>query len=342
MSTTAEAPKRLLSFRCTKTPVGWAAAGAAVGTIGSAYMQGEAARDAARTQGQGADAASQVTRDMFDITRFQQQPFIQSGYGANDVLSRLMGLAPSPRGGAGGTGGMITTPGTINQSAPGMPDWQQYLLDNPDVAADAYFGTRPELHYQRHGRGEGRAMPTIQAPTTAPGGGEFDEQGYAQDNTGLSTGFLTQLFGPEQFKAGMDPGYQWRLQQGAQGVMNTAAAGSGALSGPALRALMEYNQGAASQEFGNAFNRFQTQQGNIFQRLTSMAGLGQNAAANVGNNAMTAGGQIGSNIVGAANAGAAGQIGVANAYGGALSDLGATGAWAWMNRPKTPTAETTG
>jgi hypothetical protein len=313
-------------------PVGWAAAGAAVAGVGSAAMSADAAKDAARTQQQGAAAASDVQRDMFDISRVLQQPFIQSGYGANDVLSRLMGLAPGGAGGSGAAGGRLAG-GGINPNAAGMPDWQQYLIDNPDVAGNPTFAKNPALHYERHGRHEGRNVPKFQESTAGAGGGEIDpETGYAKDNTGLDTGFLTQLFGPEQFKAGMDPGYAWRLQQGAQGVMNTAAAGSGSLSGPALKALMEYNQGAASQEYGAAFNRFQTQQGNIFQRLTSMAGLGQNAAAGVGNQAVATGGNIGANIVGGANAAAAGQVGAANAWGGALSDLGAVGGWYAMNR----------
>lgn len=317
-------------------PVGWAAAGAAVAGIAGAAMESDAAHDAARTQGRAADRASQVQRDMFDITRAQQQPFMNTGYGANDVLSRLLGLAPTA-----GNKGSITVPGGIDQGAPGMPDWQKYLIDNPDVAANPVFAQNPSLHYERHGRGEGRSLPTIQPSTTGAGGGELDEQGYAKDNTGLDTGFLTKLFTPDAFKAGIDPGYQWRLQQGSQGVMNTAAAGSGSLSGPALRALMDANQGMASQEYNAAFNRFQTQQGNIFQRLTSVAGMGQNAAANVGNNAMTTGGNIGANIVGGANAAAAGQIGSANAWGSALSDLGSYGAWAAMNR-RQPPAQTGG
>jgi len=308
-------------------PVGWAAAAAAVGTAAGAYMSADAAKDAARTQRDGAAYAADVQRDMFDISRGQQQPFMQSGYGANDVLSRLMGV-PTGQSGRGTT----TRPGEIDYGAEGMPDWQQYLIDNPDVAGNPAFLENPALHYERHGRKEGRALPTIKAPTSGAGGGDLDEQGYAKDNTGLETGFLTQLFTPEAFKAGMDPGYAWRLQQGAQGVMNTAAAGSGSLSGPALKALMDYNQGAASQEYGAAFNRFNTQQGNIFQRLTSMAQTGQNAAAGVGSNAIATGGNIGANIVGGANAAAAGQVGAANAWGGALSDLGALGGWYAMNR----------
>lgn len=339
-------------------PVGWAAAAAAVGTVAAGAIGADAAGDAARTQREGAREASEVTREMFDITRMQQQPFMQSGYAANDMLSRLLGLAPT-------AGRQLPA----NMSA-GATGWQSAWDRNsgrlvgdtylpPDVETRDVGGGWSEVWHGgervgslRPGGANGRfindtdwQMPQPQATQSGQSltGAAIDPStGYAQDNSGLPTGFLTQLFTPEAFRAGMDPGYQWRLQQGAQGVMNTAAAGSGALSGPALKALMEYNQGAASQEYSAAFNRFQTQQGNIFQRLTSMAGLGQNAAANVGNNAMTAGGQIGGNIVGGANAGAAGQIGAANAWGGALSDLGAIGAWGWMNRPQTPAPQTAG
>ncbi len=330
-------------------PVGWAAAGAAVAGLAGSAMQADAAKDAARTQRQGASDASAVQREMFDITRQQQQPFMQTGYAANDVLSRLMGLAPTAgrslpsNMGAGGTGW---------QSA-----WDQ---NNGRLVGDTYLP--PDVTLKDVGGGwsevwrpgEGRVgtlrpggknglfindtnwqMPqpgATQSGESMTGAAIDPETGYAADNTGLATGFLTQLFTPEAFKAGMDPGYQWRQQQGSQSVMNTAAAGSGSLSGPALRALMQASQGMASQEYGAAFDRFNTQQGNIFQRLTSMAGMGQNAAAGVGNNATTVGGNIGANITGAANAGAAGQIGAANAWGGALSDLGAYGAWYAQNR----------
>jgi hypothetical protein len=338
-------------------PVGWAAAAAAVGTVAAGAISADAAKDASRTQQGGAAYAADVNREMFDVSRAQQLPFMQSGYGANAELSRLMGIAPQ----------------TALGNAAGTEERTQWDEDNGQLVGDTYLpkgattrdvgGGWYEVHHGgqrvgtlRPGGPNGRfindtnwQMPTPAqmagtatgaggAPTQGAGGGALPTEG----GTGLPTGYLTQLFGPEQFRAGMDPGYQWRMQQGAQGVMNTAAAGSGSLSGPALRALMEANQGMASQEYGSAFNRFQTQQGNIFQRLTSMTSMGQNAAAGVGNNAMTAGANIGANIVGGANAAAAGQVGVANAYGGALSDLGAIGAWGWMNRGKVPSAETAG
>lgn len=310
-------------------------------------MGADAAKDAARTQGNASREASQVQREMFDISRQQQSPYMQTGYSANDTLSRLMGIAPT-------AGRQL--PGNM---AAGATGWQSsWDKNNGRLVGDTYLPSDAELvdkgggWYEvnhggkrvgtlRPGGPNGQFVNDTNWQMPQPGATQSGESlsgagigpdGYAADNTGLPTGYLTQTFGRDQFMAGMDPGYQWRAQQGAQGVMNTAAAGSGSLSGPALKALMEYNQGAASQEYGSAFDRFQTQQGNIFQRLTSMAGMGQNAAAGVGNSAIATGQSIGGNIVGAGNAAAAGQIGAANAWGGALSDLGSAGSWYAMNR----------
>ncbi len=52
-----------------------------------------------------------------------------------------------------------------------------------------------------------------------------------------------------------DPGYQFRLQQGEEAINRSAAARGGRLGGATLKALSEYNQGLASQEFGNYANR---------------------------------------------------------------------------------------
>lgn len=333
-------------------PVGWVAGAAAVAGIAGAAMSADAAKDAARTQRAGAADASQVQREMFDLTMAQQQPFMRTGYAANDTLSRLMGLAPTagkvgPSVGGSPGGGGASGGGATWDSSNGRLIGDTYLP--PDVqlqdqgkgwyavmSADGQY-----LGRLRPGGKSGRfehvgapiPQPTIQDSTQSAAGADIDPQtGYAADNTGLETGYLSQTFGPEQFLKNMDPGYGWRLQQGAQGVMNTAAAGSGSLSGPALKALMEYNQGAASQEYGAAFNRFQTQQGNIFQRLSSIANLGQNAAAGVGQQGVATGGNIGANIVGAANAGAAGQVGSANAWAGALDNASSLGMLWAMNR----------
>lgn len=56
-----------------------------------------------------------------------------------------------------------------------------------------------------------------------------------------------------------EEGYQFRLGEGKKAIDNTAAARGGLVSGATLKALSDYNSGLASEEYGNAFNRFANQ-----------------------------------------------------------------------------------
>jgi len=120
---------------------------------------------------------------------------------------------------------------------------------------------------------------------------------------GLPNGYLTQTFQPTMSQLEQYPGYQFALTQGDQALNNQNSPGVGAVSGPALKSLMNYNQGLASTQYQNAFNNFNTQQNNIFNRLSGIASLGQNAAGNLGN----AGTQLGTGIA-QAQAAATGSI----------------------------------
>jgi len=136
------------------------------------------------------------------------------------------------------------------------------------------------------------------------------------------TGYLTQQYGPQDFAAGIDPGYMFRLQQGQMANQRASNLAGGLIGGNALKGMQDYTQGMASQEYQNAFNRFQTQRGNIYNTLAGIAGIGQTAqgqANQMGQNVATAQGQLG---VGSAAAQAAGQIGQANALGNAAGGIG--------------------
>jgi len=140
--------------------------------------------------------------------------------------------------------------------------------------------------------------------------------------TDTGTGYLTQQYGPEQFQKDIDPGYAFRLKQGQMANERAANRAGGLIGGNALQGMQDYTQNVASQEYVNAFNRFQTQRGNIYNTLAGIAGIGQTAqgqANTMAQNNATAQGQLG---VGSAAATAAGQIGQANAYGGALTGAG--------------------
>jgi hypothetical protein len=117
----------------------------------------------------------------------------------------------------------------------------------------------------------------------------------------------------------LSPGYAFQKQQGTQGVLNANAAGQGALSGSAMKDLIDYNQNLANTSFGDAFNRYQTQQGNIFSRLSGIANLGQSAAANTAQSGVALAGNAGQAAQNVGTALAGGTIGSANAWTGALS-----------------------
>ncbi|WP_064534840.1 hypothetical protein, partial [Acinetobacter baumannii] len=83
-----------------------------------------------------------------------------------------------------------------------------------------------------------------------------------------------------------DPSYKFRLNQGLDAVQSGAAAQGGLLSGATQKALNNYAQDFASQEYQNAYSRFNADQTNQYNRLYNLVGLGQSAAAGVGNAGM--------------------------------------------------------
>jgi hypothetical protein len=118
-------------------------------------------------------------------------------------------------------------------------------------------------------------------------------------------------FGMDQFQA--DPGYAFRLKEGQKALDAQAAARGGLISGNALRAATSYGQEMGSQEYTNAFNRYQQERAAKLQPLQSLAGVGQTTAANLGQAGAANAGAMGNYLTGGAAASAAGQVGAANA-----------------------------
>jgi hypothetical protein len=119
-----------------------------------------------------------------------------------------------------------------------------------------------------------------------------------------------------------DPSYQFRLQQGQDAIQSSAAAQGGLLSGATLKALQNYGQQSASQEYSNAYNRFNADQTNRYNRLSNIIGMGQNAAAQTGNAGMQTGQAVANNTMAGANSIAAGQVASANNWASTANNLG--------------------
>jgi hypothetical protein len=123
-------------------------------------------------------------------------------------------------------------------------------------------------------------------------------------------------FGMDQFQA--DPGYAFRLSEGQKALERSAAARGGLLSGATGKALTRYGQEMGSQEYTNAFNRYQAERQARLAPLQSLAGVGQSTAQQIGQAGQTMASNVGEALTSGAAARASGYVGGANALTGGL------------------------
>lgn len=129
-----------------------------------------------------------------------------------------------------------------------------------------------------------------------------------------------------------DPGYQFRLGQGISNIDRSAAASGMTGSGAVLKALARFNSGLASDEYGAAYARDSNDKTTKFNRLASLAGIGQTATNATQTAGTQANGQL--NTLGAnytanttANLGAIGEsrasgyVANSNAIGSGIKNL---------------------
>lgn len=243
-------------------------------------MSSKAASDAADTQADAARAGQRLTMDQFNQTRQDQAPYRQTGYNALAQLQYLLGMGPN---------GV--------QSPVGIQD--AYV--NANAKDD-----RPLQPKRWVPRPAGRDSSNAKDEQTGPvvSSVPFSPIG--------AYGSLSKTFDMGSFH--QDPGYQFRIDEANKALQRSAAARGGLLSGGTMRGLADLNQNLASQEYNNAYSRFNNDQTTRFNRLASLAGIGQTATnftgqlgANAANNAAEYGTQ-------AANASAAGALGQAQAW----------------------------
>jgi hypothetical protein len=122
----------------------------------------------------------------------------------------------------------------------------------------------------------------------------------------------------------MDPGYAFREQQGMQAINRSAAANAGLQSGAALKAAQRFGQDLASQEYGNAYNRFMANRANVMGLLQGGVNTGFGAAQGKGQLA----GQT-ANLYSGTGANLANTM-LANPYGQAAENIGQARASGYM------------
>lgn len=165
----------------------------------------------------------------------------------------------------------------------------------------------------------------------------FQKQVYQQNQQNLqpymtagtsALGQLSNIYGPNGVTPegsrtfANSPDYQFARDQGNLALTRYENATGMGLSGGALKDVANFNQGLASQQFGN-----------YFSRLMSLSQLGQSAASSLAGNNVASAGQIGNSNQAFGQAQASGPVGSANAITGSLnSGISNTLLYNYLNR----------
>lgn len=303
-----------------------------IAPIAGSLLSAGAAGDAADTQAAAAGAATAEQRRQYDLTRSDalsqynqvradQQPYRTIGNSAIQRLAQGMGYAPTVPGIRASSQSTQVAPNEAQIRAELTPQYTQSGMV-PTGSGDTWDGRYvPGQSTVNQAGLDAAVQARMQQPTNLTQG---EDGVYTTDPNAAGFGSLSKNFTMADYQA--DPGYQFRLNQGQQGIQRAASARGGQYSGATLKALSRFNSDQASQEYGNAYSRFNTDQTTQFNRNASLAGVGQTANTAVGNagnatqsilanTGINSAAQIGQGIQNAGAARASGYVGQSNALG---------------------------
>lgn len=354
---------------------------AAIGANSAANTQANSADKAAQLQLQESNNALDFTKSQYNNSLQMLNPYLQTGYGALGMLRNGLGIGgPMPQGfnlpsqntnqgsGAdpGNLGPAFDNNPFINRLHGGSPaSGPQLIQANGAAVPSSGGGSAFVSNGPAAANGGGNAFVGGPQASGNPGGPQASGTpgGAIQANgsgsamvpnadpsaggSGPGFGSLLQGYGPFQAPDSVteqnDPGYMFRLNTGLDQMTNSAAARGGLLSGGTAKAMQDFAQQDASNEYGNVYNRAQSTYGtnyntftnnqtNQFNKLAAISGLGQTTANQLSTAGLNTAGQVGSNLLGTGaevgqdlqNAGAArasGIVGATNAATGGLGQL---------------------
>lgn len=207
-------------------------------------------------------------------------------------------------------GGLFSSGASSEASSQQVAEEKQALQQQQSMWTQQQGNEQP---FVQQGQNAGSSLAYLMGT-----GSQFDAQGNPISNPAGGYGSLNKTFDMNDFK-NLTPQYNFNLQQGAQGTLNQDSNAQGALSGSALKDLIGYNQNYANNSFNSAFQNYNTQQNNIFSRLSNIATLGSSAGSNSTTGAGQFAGAIGGTLGSIGASQAAGTIGSANAISGGVT-----------------------
>lgn len=304
----------------------WGAVIAGVVAAGSAIKSSNDAKHAAAGQIKGGDRAIAEQQRQYDTNRTDLAPYRETGSQALGALARGLGLQG------------YSAPGTASPLS-----YDQWLEQNPQAApgggssgggvggfikgsaaAGLLSGGDPILTtiggiFGGHKKKKKPAAVAAPDPHAAYDAYVAGFKPASVADTG-PIGDFNRDFTIADFEK--DPGYQFRMDEGRNALEGSAAAGGGLFSGATGKRLERYGQDYASGEYSNAYNRFNNDRTTRFNRLASIAGVGQSATNTGIASGVNTTNNVSDTIIGQANAAAAGRVGSANAINQGVQTLG--------------------
>lgn len=275
------------------------------GASSAAKTQANAATEAARIQAESADKALALQKQMYEQQVARNQPYVGAGALAQNRLMSMLGLRADPRyAGSQAVNAMIPSQAASAPPPPAMQTREQLrqqllaqyttpatpgeMVNNPGMDGGGYTmsgGTpasvneaalnaeidrlygQQQAQQQQWQATQGQAGQAGMTPGEDPYYGMY-ANGY-QAAPDLMVGNYQDPgdFTMEKFQ--QDPGYAFRMSEGLKALDRTAAARGGLISGGAMKAASRYGQDMASQEYQNAFNRYNQNRGfnsNLFNQ----------------------------------------------------------------------------
>lgn len=270
----------------------WGVIAKGLSDIGSGLIQSDAAGDAAEMQAQAAQQANQLQEAMWRQQLKANAPWQQAGRGALNGAGGLMKR-------------LNPTTYQFNQDERNafQTNRMNQVRNEFKGKTDAEYQSMVDASWKQH--------------EAAMNQQQMENGEYEVDPE------LTRSFTMADYQ--QDPGFDFRMKQGQKALERSAAARGGLRSGATLKALTQYGQDFASNEYGKAYDRFNQNQGNRFNRLSSIAGFGSTANAQNAAASQNYANQSGANTMASGDSQAAARISQGKIWGDTLSNLGKMG-----------------
>lgn len=296
----------------------WGMVAVAGASVVSGAMGASAAKSGSKMQADATREANELQKQQYDQTRADLEPYRNFGNSATSKLAMLLGLDMPGGYGAGGAGSVES-----RDAIRARLESQFQTQKNPiwALAGGNSEGGSNGSDYYISGYADGTDETGLNAAIDAELARQraAQQQGTRAAQSDPAYGSLLKNFTGQDLEN--EPGYQFGLKQGQNGLNNRLASAGSYFSGAALKAASRYNQDYAGTKFGEAFNRDAANKQRTYNFLSGAVGTGQNSAAMTGQAGANMANAVGANTTAMGNAQAAAGISQANTWGNALQNV---------------------